>query len=1060
MTSRSSFRILIPSALVACAILSGCGKRTVQTSKPEVQAVAASAVEEKITFNEHIRPIFSDTCFACHGFDAKHRKADLRLDTFEGATAKLKESDEHAIVPGKPEESAVWKRLVTKDPEQVMPPVEFHKVITEPQKAIIRKWIEQGAQYEPHWAYKEIKRPEVPVLKKHAAEVANPIDAFILAKLEKAGVEPSPLADRATLLRRLSLDLTGLPPSDDELKKFATAPWADVVKHYLASPAYGERMAVPWLDAVRFADTVGFHGDQNQRIFPYRDYVIDAFRKNKRFDTFVTEQLAGDLLPSPTDEQLIATGFLRLNQMTREGGAQKKEYLAKYAADRVRAVGGAFLGQTTGCAECHDHKYDPISAEDFYSMAAFFSDVQQWGVYTDYHYTPEPELKPFGGNDAPYPPELMTRSASLQDRLREQQKELIKVCAAMPVAQPELDAWKAKMAPFLAAHPGGWQVLQPANVSSTTGTTVAVAAEQTVLPTGAPKDKDVITVRLPLPEGTSFSQVRLEVLPDAANGGKVGRGADGHFGVSAAFGLAPAGAEPQPLKVRYSQADLDATLSFSNGNRKSHALDAVWRSAPGPLEHPKSLASHPHTAVYVFDAPHVASAGSELVVTLTSNDIGKFRLSISPFLEAVPGMAAAPEGLAEALKRSAPAPTDDALIRASYHLCSQATIANPTVAAIVARVRECDAGWARSTIAVQVPENKRLTTRILARGNWQDESGKVVQPAVLHFLPSTSVPKDRRLTRLDLAKWITAPENPLTARHFVNRLWKQFFGSGISNVLNDLGGQGEWPSHPELLDWLAIEFRESGWDVNHMVTLMVTSRSYQQEAAKREDLANMDPLNRLIAQQSARRLDAEFIRDNALAVSGLLEQSYAGGPSVFPYQPAGYYEPMNFPVRDYINSKDNRQYRRGVYMHWQRSYLHPMLQNFDAPSREECVADRLQANTPLQALTMLNDPTFNEAARAFAARVLNEQPQAEPAARIKRIFQLAVAREPKPEELKSLQDFFAARREDFRSGRDDAKKFLTIGLYRAPENLDATELAAWTQVCRVVLNLHETITRY
>ncbi|MEO5713466.1 MAG: PSD1 and planctomycete cytochrome C domain-containing protein [Luteolibacter sp.] len=1047
--------------MLLSALLASCGEKKAPTPAGDVEKGAPStAVVEKVTFNEHIRPIFSDTCFACHGFDAKHRKADLRLDTFEGATAKLKDSEEHAIVPGRPELSAVWQRLVTTDSNEAMPPVDFHKTITGRQKDLIRKWIEQGAVYEAHWAYQEIKRPEVPVLAKHGKDAVNPIDAFILAKLEKTGLEPAPLADRATLVRRLALDLTGLPPSDEELKRFAAAPWGEVVKHYLAAPGYGERMAVPWLDAVRFADSVGFHGDQNQRIFPYRDYVIDSFRKNKRFDTFVTEQLAGDLLPNPSDEQLIATGFLRLNQITREGGAQPKEYLAKYAADRVRAVSGAFLGQTVGCAECHDHKFDPISAEDFYSLGAFFSDVQQWGVYVDYAYTPEPELKGMD-NNSPYPPELVARSTSQQEIIRWLQKDMMTALGNRPVPQAELDVWRGSMVTFLAAHPDGWLPLTPVQAGSAAGTKVAVVAEQAVLATGAPVAKEVITVRLPLPAGVNFAQARLEVLPDPANDGKVGRGKDGHFAVTPAFAWSQAGAAAQPLKLRYSQADLDAPQGFFNGYRKSHALEPVWRSAPGKLERPLTLASHPHTSVFCFDEPRVAAAGSELIVTLASEDIGRFRVSISPFLEAVPGMAAAPQGLAEALKQASPGAQDLSLIRAAYHLSSKALIGDAQVyGPLIARVRECDAGWARSMIAVQVPEAKRLVTRILPRGNWQNESGKVVQPAVLHFLPSTSLPKNIRLTRLDLAKWITAPENPLTARHFMNRLWKQFFGNGISNVLNDLGGQGEWPSHPELLDWLSAEFRESGWDVNHMVTLITTSLTYQQEAAKRDDLAVVDPLNRLLAQQGARRLDAEFVRDNALAVSGLLDTSYTGGPSVYPYQPEGYYEPMNFPVRSYKDSTDSRQYRRGVYMHWQRSYLHPMLQNFDAPSREECAADRLQANTPLQALTQLNDPTFIEAARAFAARVMAERPKAEPAARISRVFQLALAREPKPEELQSLKAFLATRAEDFRSGRDDAKKFLNVGLYRTPADIDTTELAAWTQVCRVVLNLHETITRY
>jgi hypothetical protein len=361
---------------------------------------------------------------------------------------------------------------------------------------------------------------------------------------------------------------------------------------------------------------------------------------------------------------------------------------------------------------------------------------------------------------------------------------------------------------------------------------------------------------------------------------------------------------------------------------------------------------------------------------------------------------------------------------------------------------------------VAQPVAKPLPTRVLNRGDWQDDSGELVEPAVLHFLPSESLPKDRRLTRLDLANWIVAEENPLAARHFMNRLWKQFFGTGLSNVLDDLGGQGEWPTHPELLDWLASEFRESGWDVKHMVTLIVTSSTYQQEAATRTDLTEVDPYNRLYAQQAGRRLDAEFVRDNALAIAGLLNHSYTGGPSAAPYQPDGYYLPLNYPQRKYPIQHDDRQYRRGVYMHWQRTFLHPMLANFDAPAREECAADRLQANSPQQALTLLNDPSFVEAARHFAAELLNDPALKDNNQRIVYAFKRTLGRDATPEEIDGLKKFHAKQLDNFKSGRDDPEKFLTIGLYQVPDPLDPFEAAAWTQTCRVLLNLHETITRY
>ena len=415
------------------ALFASCSRQSSDDGKADsASPQTADTLPGKVTFNAHIRPIFSDTCFVCHGFDAKTRKEDLRLDTPEGAYAKLKDSDLHAIVPGKPNESAILAHIFSNDPDEIMPPPDFHKTLTAYQKALVRRWIEQGAEYEQHWSFIPINKTPLPKLAKHSGKAKNPIDHYILAKLESEGIDPAPVAGKPTLLRRLSLDLTGLPPSPGELDAYLSdaSPdaWQKQVDRLLASPHYGERMAVSWLDVARYADTVGYHGDQNARIFPYRDYVINAFNTNKRFDQFTREQLAGDLLPDPTEEQLIATGFLRLNLMTREGGAQAGEYMGKYMGDRIRALGGAWLGLTTGCAECHDHKFDPITAKDYYSLGAFFADIRQWGVYSHYSNQPNPDFVG-RGNDGPFPPEIHTRSAALEQRIHMLQDEMTELLA-------------------------------------------------------------------------------------------------------------------------------------------------------------------------------------------------------------------------------------------------------------------------------------------------------------------------------------------------------------------------------------------------------------------------------------------------------------------------------------------------------------------------------------------------------------------------------------------------------------------------------------------------------
>jgi hypothetical protein len=1024
-----------------------------------------------VEFNRDIRPIMSDTCFFCHGPDKAKRKAGLRLDNRDAA---IEERDGiRAIVPGKPEESDAIDRLFSTDLEEMMPPPDSNKKLTPEQKELFKRWVAEGAVYQPHWAYITPQRPVTPAIRDKRYAVENPIDAFISARLFEKKIVPAGEAERRTLLRRLSLDLTGLPPTPAETEAFLAddTPYAYVgqVERLLASSHYGERMAVPWLDVVRYTDTVGYHGDQNQRIFPYRDYVINAFNKNLPFDQFTREQLAGDLLPNPTQEQLVATGFNRLNMMTREGGAQPKEYLAKYAADRVRTVSGAWLGSTMACCECHDHKFDPFSAKDFYQLAAFFADVKQWGVYSDYGYTPNPDLKGWS-NEHPFPPEIEVPSPYLQARKARLEEELKKHLAttrermmANAEKRAEFERWREQARGFLSARPEGWRpitpIIEPPAPPKMNPAKAKPAETEAAKPDAEKKpgiyieQDDVVRFRrlpgkgekyrvLLDPGSMQIAGVRAELVSGeqaakgVPNGGQRG-------GLKLAFSIRSANGKDRPIAIY--RADATAREPRYANGAEIIGVQSGWKFSEAQLKQNAA-------AVWMFDPPLKLREGERVVVTFEGDSVVPVRLGVSPF-SAFDPLAVADDQLRTAMSKDA----NDVL--ADRYLWSTAWDASAFSEAkrLQSEILECreGRGWTMVSQAVAEP----MAMRVLPRGNWQDEKGEVVQPSVPHFLPQPDNPEERRLTRLDLADWLCSPQNPLTARVIMNRLWKQFFGNAISAQVEDLGAQGEWPSHPELLDWLAVEFRESGWDVKHMVRLIVMSATYRRDSNLRRELLDVDPMNRLLATQNPRRLEAEFVRDNALSIAGLLQPGI-GGPSVFPYQPARYYEALQFPDRDYRTNTDERQYRRGLYAHWQRTFLHPMMANFDAPSREEGACSRTNANTPQQALTLLNDPTFVETARVLAANILRDANTPTDAARIDALYLRALARPPKDRESQSLLKFLDTQRREFAGKPDDAAKLLKVGLAPAPKDIPASELAAWASVCRVVLNLHETITRY
>ena len=1021
-----------------------------------LSASAADSSTAKLEFNRDIRPILSDNCYRCHGPDKNQRKAKLRLDVREIALERK------AFVPGKPDESELIRRIYTTNLDDVMPRPSSEKILTPAQKDLLKRWIAEGAEYQPHWSYITPTRPPVPSIASSKPKIQNPIDAFVLNALAARKINPLPEAERRTLLRRLSLDLIGLPPSPAEVDAFlkdkSPRAYERQVDRLLASPHFGERMAAPWLDVVRFTDTVGYHGDQNQNVFPYRDYVIDSFNRNKPFDQFTIEQLAGDLLPNATVEQKTATAFNRLNMMTREGGAQPKEYLAKYAADRVRTVAGAWLGSTMGCCECHDHKFDPFSTKDFYQMEAFFADLKQWGVYADYNYTPNPDLKGFN-NDYPFTPEIEVDSPYLQRRVQKLERQLESSAAEAwkklktdKTMSADFAAWSATSRAFLKQFPDGWFAPTPEVTLKLKDTNAVAATNFTIQPDATVsfdrQARDRTTLILPL-TNPWLAAIRLEVVPAESTDEMKKSARKAKRNPSDIVLSALLKANGQETKPMFHHAEADSREPRYVMGLPVIGVKDLWKLSPD-----REL----QTAVWLLDNPIQIATNATLVVNLGSANVASARISISPFAADEPLKAGGGEPLRQALTRSAPgrSAAQRNLIQRTFLL---STLAETNLLAqthkLQREIYECRGG----RFPTQITEAREpMTIRVLPRGNWQDESGEVVQPAPPHFLTQLPNPDGHRQTRLDLARWLVAPENPLTARTAMNRLWKQFFGTGISAVVDDLGAQGEWPTHPELLDWLAVEFRESGWDMNHMVKLIVMSSTYRQTAGPRPNLKEVDPNNRLLACQTPRRLDAEFVRDNALFVAGLLNED-VGGPSAHPYQPAGYYANIQFPDRDYSPEKDERQYRRGVYAWWQRTFLQPMMANFDAPAREECTAARIVSNTPQQALTLLNDPTFVEASRVFAEKILSAKVNSD-GRRFDLAFQKAIARAAKPAERESLQKFLAEQRDYYSSHPDDAEKLLRVGFAPAPRGATAVELAAWTQVCRVVLNLHETITRY
>ncbi len=1055
--------------------------------------VLAAAEPDHPTFNRDIRPIMSDTCFRCHGPDRIARKADMRLDIREEAI-KPTRSGRMPIVPGDPDKSQIIARIFAEG-ASVMPPASAHKALTQAQKETIRRWVADGAVYEGHWSYQPVTRPMVPAVA-DVSRIKNPIDNFIQERLHRDALTPGNEADKRTLLRRVTLDVTGLLPTSDETRAFLadTSPdaYEKLVDRLLSSPRYAEQRTMHWLDAVRYGDTAGFHGDNPIPAWPYRDYVLQAFLKNRPFDEITREQIAGDLLPNATIEQRVASAYNRLNRTSAEGGLQPKEYLAKYGADRVRTLSAVWLGSTLGCAECHDHRFDPFLSKDFYAMKAFFADIQETGL------VPDRGARAWGAKLALPTDAQKAALAALDTKLAAARSRLDEAAGTRAADEEALELdlnrrWQAGALAWTWQRPIGARALNGASLTiydkepvesnfylDGSLKTDKKPGDGLIVASGANPDRETYVVTLK-PGAGVWGQLGLEVVQDESlPGARYARGADRFLLSEVEAELVERGQPARRLSFTMATVnDTPPATSATNdpGMPPLAAIDGDVNTAWGIRF---GEARNPFVALRFADALNT-TADATIVVTLRHDSelrravIGRFRFALAadPFAWPPTGTSGTrarsrdasgrttwASGVSEEVMRALRRPADDRDEVERTALREYLIFSNPALADLYRDVQllETERGLLDASIpsVVTTVSVEPAPTRILPRANWMDDSSPIVEPAIPRFLGALDT-KGERATRLDLANWLVSRDNPLTARTFVNRTWREFFGTGLSKVIDDLGSQGEWPTHPELVDWLASEFMQN-WDVKHIVRLIVTSHTYRQSSLGD---TKEDPENRLLAHQNRFRIDAENVRDVILQASGLLSDGF-GGPSVRPIEPPGYLAALNFPKREYSASYGEDLYRRGMYTTWQRSYLHPSLLNFDAPTREECTVSRSTSNTPLQALDLLNDPIYIEAARVFAQ---NAAASGGPAnlpgfdAQLAWVFGRALNRAPTADERSILRRLYERNLKRFAADPAIASEFLREGETALPPHVNAVRLAAMATITRAVLNLHELITR-
>ncbi|MBI3684071.1 MAG: DUF1553 domain-containing protein [Acidobacteria bacterium] len=1012
--------------------------------------LSAFQTQSKVDFNRQIRPILSDTCFACHGPDEKTRLVNLRFD--EKASAL------QVVAPGSRGQSKLYQRITDPDPKRRMPPPGAARTLTKEQVELIGRWIDEGAEWRTHWAYSAPRRPEPPEVKDKAWR-KNAIDDYVLAKLENAGLRPALPADKATLIRRVTLDLTGLPPSPSEVQAFLNDRSPDayekVVERLLASPHYGERMTMMWLDLARYADTHGYHIDSHRDMWPWREWVIRAFNSNMPFDRFTIEQLAGDLLPNPTRDQKLATGFNRNHMINYEGGAIPEEYHVEYIVDRVEATANTWMSMTMGCARCHDHKYDPISQRDFYRFFAFFHNIDEKGLDGK-----EGNAKPI----LPLPDEIQ------QARLTEIEQAIQSREKALPEKETgaALEAWAKTAEPSggprgALAHfdldgtfsdlSGNYRHARliagnPTFSSGPSGQSLSFDGE-TQVDWGA-FDADTFTAAFWLRLNNKLEQAILHRgagsflirLEEAISIGDLKRGA----------------------RLRVKLGD-----SLELRSRK-HIVQGEWTHVAVTYDGRVTLYldGEPAEVEILREQPSGAMAGGaswgtgdKAVDKPLRSQLDDVRFYPRVLTAGEVRQLAVDAPVRGILHTPAARRTRDQKDRLrDYFLTYAAGDAQRHAYAELKLLRSAREKLDKEVVTSMVMDElkKPRETYILARGDYRNKTEKVT-PAVPSSLPP--LPQGAPLNRLGLAQWLVDPSHPLTSRVAVNRFWQICFGAGLVETSEDFGSQGSPPTHVELLDWLATEFIRTGWDVKALQRLIVTSATYRQSSKATPELIERDPQNKLLARMSRFRLPAEVVRDNALSISGLLNRD-VGGPSVFPYQSPVLWEEMAygdvFSAQTYVESHGKDLYRRSMYTFWKRTVPPASLATFDAPDREKCVARRARTNTPLQALVLMNDPTYVEAARTLAEKVLaGSRPSS--SARITMAYQLAAARSPAPSEVKLLAQLAEKQRAIYRRDPDSARKLIAVGESKPAANLDPVELAAWTTVASAVLNLDEVITK-
>ncbi len=1059
MVSRSlSFRMENDSTRVS---LLGCGLATL-FALLGTSLTSASAAEGRVSFNRDIRPILSDTCFRCHGPDDQQRKGKLRLDVRDAAL-KPAESGDIALVPGKLDESELIARITATDEVSLMPPRNSGKSLTPAQIELLKRWVAEGAEYQGHWAFIKPERLGVPP-SASGATIHNPIDAFVQAKLKSEGLQFSPSADKTTLIRRVSLDLTGLPPTPQEVDAFladnSPAAYERVVDRLLSSPRYGERMAMQWLDFARYADSNGFQVDSGRFQWPWRDWVIKSFNDNLPFDQFTVQQLAGDMLPNATPAQIIATGFNRNHKLNGEGGIIAEEWRVETVIDRVETTGLTWLGLTFNCCRCHDHKYDPITQKEFYQFFAFFNNVPESGTLQGETRNTDPTL-------AVLTPERQADVAKFEQALKAAEDRLV---AESKTLSQLITAWEPKLREQIAANEATWRGLKPTVVKSLGGATLTRQEDGTYLASGKNPDHDTYEINAPLTAGT-FSGLLLDCLTDAQLPQmSLGRFSNGNFVLSSIDAEISAPSLKDPLKATfnkveadYSQSGWDIKLILDGNPANGWAVD-------GPTK------KEPRKAMFLVEAPLTVPSDATIAVRLhhtaiVGHNIGRFRLSATshPPAAVTLGGTQYPESLRELLALDAAKRSPQQVAELEKYF--RANVDSPIKQAelLVAKAKKD-----LTDLQAQVPtvmvmrEGPVREAFILQRGEYEKRGDKVVAglPAALPPLPAGA-----EMNRLGLAKWIADPSNPLTARVWVNRAWERFFGTGLVKTSENFGSQSEFPSHPELLDWLAVEFMQptvspavngqpaQPWDMKAFQKLVVMSATYQQSSHVTPQLIERDPENRLLARGPRFRSSAETLRDQALAVSGLLVEKL-GGPSARPYMPDGVWDETSKygDLRNYQPDAGDGLYRRSMYTIWKRTAAPPSMLLFDTPNREICTVKRSRTNTPLQALALLNEVTFVEAARKLAERMLTEGGQSTEE-RLTYGIRLALARRPTDRELTVLAEALKSDLTHFQQHADEAAKLLAVGQAKPKPELNAAEVAAYTLTANVLLNLDEFVTR-